>query len=179
MSEILTKKILVLGSRWSGKSLLIKRLDDLCSSSSSTTKNSNEECTYTTTATIGKIYTPIKYKRNHTFELHELGGALGCLWKSIYSNTDFNKIIYVIDSTQPWSIAYSLEQLKEIIEQITIKSKNILLIFNKSNEINSLTKTALMELLDVNTIWKDDIEIIETNARLGTNLSSVLDWLIK
>lgn len=174
MAEVLTKKILVLGSRWSGKSFLIKRFEDLCS----TSKISTDEFV-STTATLGKTVTPIKYKRNHTFELHELGGAMSCLWKLIYTSTDFDKIIYVIDSTQPWSIAFSLEQLKEIIEQIPIKHKNILLIFNKTNEINALTKAALMELLDIETICKGDIDIIETNARLGTNLTSVLDWLAR
>ncbi|CAF0856467.1 unnamed protein product [Adineta ricciae] len=151
MSEVLTKKILVLGSRWSGKSFLIKRFEDLCS----TSKISTDEFVCTT-ATLGKTVTPIKYKRNHTFELHELGGTMSCLWKSIYT-----------------------KQLKEITEQIPIKHKNVLLIFNKTNEINSLTKAALMELLDIDTVWNGDIDIIETNARLGTNLTAVLDWLTR
>ena len=93
MSDILTKKILVLGSRWSGKSLLIKRLEDICSS----TKIINDEFLYTTT-TIGKTLTMIKYKRNQIFEFHELGATLGCLWKTFYMSTHFDKIIYVIDS---------------------------------------------------------------------------------
>ncbi len=174
MSEILTKKILVLGSRWSGKSLLIKRLEDICSP----LKTNNEEFLSTTT-TIGKTLTVIKYKRNQSLEFHELGATLGCLWKSFYTSTHFDKIIYVIDSTQPWAISFTLEQLKEISEQIPIKPKTILLVFNKTNEINSLNKTALIELLDLNSMWKGEIDIIETNARTGMNLSSVLDWLTR
>ncbi|CAF0725345.1 unnamed protein product [Rotaria sp. Silwood1] len=172
MSDILTKKILVLGSRWGGKSLLIKRLEEMCSSS----KLINDEFLYTT-ATIGKTLTVIKNKRHQSFELHELGATLGCLWKTFYMSTHFDKIIYVIDSTQPWSISFTFEQLKEICEQIPIKPKNILLVFNKTNEINSLNRTALIELLDLDSIWKGEVEIIETNARTGTNLSSLLDWL--
>jgi signal recognition particle receptor subunit beta len=174
MSDIITKKILVLGSRWSGKSLLIKRLEDICSS----TKTTNDDFLYTTT-TIGKTLTTIKYKRNQAFELHELGATLGCLWKTFYMSTHFDKIIYVVDSTQPWSISFTFEQLKEISEQIPIKPKNILLVFNKINEINSLNKTALIELLDLNSFWNGEVDIIETNARTGTNLSSLLDWLTR
>jgi len=174
MSDIITKKILVLGSRWSGKSLLIKRLEDICSS----TKTTHDDFLYTT-ATIGKTLTMIKYKRNQTFELHELGATLGCLWKTFYMSTHFDKIIYVIDSTQPWAISFTFEQLKEISEQIPMKPKNILLVFNKINEINSLNKTALIELLDLNSFWNGEVDIIETNARTGTNLSSLLDWLTR
>jgi hypothetical protein len=174
MSDILTKRILVLGSRWSGKSLLIKRLEEICLSS----KISNDDFLYTTT-TIGKTLTTMKYKRNQLFEFHELGATLSCLWKTFYMSTHFDKIIYVIDSTQPWSISFTFEQLKEISEQIPLKPKNILLIFNKMNEINSLNKTALIELLDLNSIWNGEVDIIETNARTGTNLSSVLDWLTR
>ena len=174
MSDILPKKILVLGSRWSGKSLLIKRLEE-CSSSS---KIINDEFLCTTT-TIGKTLTTIKYKRNQSVELHELGATLGCLWKSIYMSTHFDKIIYVIDSTQPSAISFAFEQLKEISEQIPIKPKNILLVFNKINEVNSLNKAALIELLDYDSIWKGEVDIIETNARTGVNLSSLLDWLTR
>lgn len=174
MSDILTKRILVLGSRWSGKSLLIKRLEEICSSS----KTNHDDFLYTTT-TIGKTLTIIKYKRNQSFEFHELGATLSCLWKTFYMSTHFDKIIYVIDSTQPWSISFTYEQLKEISEQIPIKPKNILLIFNKINEINSLTKIALIELLDLSTLWNGEVDIIEINARNGTNLSALLEWLTR
>lgn len=173
MSDILTKKILVLGSRWSGKSLLIKRLEDICSPA----KIANDDEFLYTTTTIGKTLTLMKYKRNQSFELHELGATLGSLWKSFYMSNHFDKIMYVIDSTQPWAISFTLEQLKEISEQIPIKPKNILLVFNKMNEINSLNKTALIELLDLNSIWTEEVDIIETNARTGTNLPSLLEWL--
>lgn len=174
MSDVLTKKILVLGSRWSGKSLLIKRLEEICLLS----KSNTDDFLYTTT-TIGKTLTVIKYKRNQLYEFHELGATLSCLWKKFYMSTHFDKIIYVIDSTQPWSISFTYEQLKEISEQIPIKPKNILLIFNKTNEINSLSKTALIELLDLNSLWNAEVGIIETNARNGMNLSVVLDWLTR
>lgn len=174
MSEISPKKILVLGSRWSGKSLLIKRLEDFCSAS----KITSDDFLCTTT-TIGKTLTTIKYKRNQSLEFHELGATLGCLWKTFYMSTHFDKILYVVDCTQPWSISFTFEQLKEISEQIPIKAKHLLLVFNKANEVNALNKTALIELLDLNSIWKDDVDIIETNARTGTNLSAVLDWLIR
>lgn len=174
MSELISKKILVLGSRWSGKSLLIKHLAEI----SSTDKHSNDEFLYTT-MTVGKTITTIKYKRNHLLEFHELGATLGCLWKTFYMSIHFDKILYVIDCTQPWSIAFTFEQLKEISEQIPIQSKNILLVFNKTNEINALNKMALMELLDINSLWNGDVDIIETNARTEMNLSALLDWLIR
>jgi hypothetical protein len=174
MSDISTKRILVLGSRWSGKSLLIKRFEEICSSP----KTVHDDFLHTTT-TIGKTITTMKYKRNQLFELHELGATLGCLWKTFYMSTHFDKIIYVIDSTQPWAISFTFEQLKEISEQIPIKPKNILLVFNKTNEMNALNKTALIELLNLDSMWKGEVDIIETNARTGTNLSSVLDWLTR
>lgn len=174
MSELLTKKVLVLGSRWSGKSLLIKRLEDL----SVSPKSANDEFAHTT-ATVGKTLTVIPYKRNHTLELHELGGTLSCLWESFYKRTDFDKIVYVVDATQPWSMAFSLEQLKEIAELTAIKPKNMLIVVNKANEINALTKSALTELLDLNTIWKGEVDVLETNARAGTNVPAVLDWLTR
>lgn len=174
MSEVIPKKILVLGSRWSGKSLLIKRFEEICS----TNKHANDDFLYTT-MTVGKTLTTIKYKRNHLLEFHELGATLGCLWRTFYMSIHFDKILYVIDCTQPWSIAFTCEQLKDISEQIPMNTKNILLVLNKSNEINALNKTAMMELLDVNSFWNGDVEILETNARTGMNLSALLDWLIR
>lgn len=172
MSEISPKRILVLGSRWSGKTLLIKRFEEYCASS-----KINPDDFLSTTTTVGKILTTIKYKRHQTFEFHELGATLNCLWKTFYTSTHFDRIIYVVDVTQPWSISLTFQQLKDISEQILIKPKNLLLIFNKTNEINSLTKTALIELLDIDSIWKSDVDIIETNARTGMNISLVFEWL--
>ncbi|CAF1439508.1 unnamed protein product [Rotaria magnacalcarata] len=174
MSDTSGRKILVLGSRWSGKSFIIKRLEDICSSP----KTAVDEFVYTT-PTIGKTLTMMKYKRSQTLELHDIGAQLGCLWKQFYTSTHFDKIMYVIDSTQPWSISLTFEQLKEIYEQITIKPKNVLLVFNKTNEINSLSKIALIELLDLGSIWNGEVEIIETNARTGANLTALLEWLTR
>ena len=174
MSDIITKKIFVLGSRWSGKSLLIKRLEELCS----TSKPTNDDFLHTT-MTTGKNLTNIKYKRNQILEIHELGATLNSLWKQFYLSTNFDKIVYVIDCTQPWSIAFTCEQLKDIAENIPMKKKNIILVLNKTSEINALNKTALIELLDLNSLWYGDVEIIETNARTGMNLSALLDCLIR
>lgn len=173
MSDIISKKILVLGSRWSGKSLLIKRLEELCA----TSKQTNDDFLYTT-MTQGKTLTSMKYKRN-PLEIHEIGSTLTSLWKTFYSSTNFEKIVYVIDCTQPWSIAFTSEQLKDIAENIPMKKKNIILVLNKTNEINALNKTALIELLDLNTLWHGDVEMIETNARTGLNLTALLDCLIR
>lgn len=174
MSDVSGKKILVLGSRWSGKSFLIKRLEEFCSSS----KTVSDQL-ISTAPTIGKNLTVIKYKRYQPIELHDIGATLSCLWKQFYQSTNFEKIVYVIDSTQPWSISFAFEQLKEIYDQISIKPKNFLVVFSKSNETNSLNKTSLIELLDLNAFWNGEAEIIETNARTGMNLSSLVDWLIR
>ena len=174
MSEPLANKVLVLGSRWSGKSLLIKRLHELC-----TSPKPVQDDFVATTSTLGKTLTVMKYKRNQSLEMHELGAMLGCLWKSFHTSTHFAKIVYVIDATQPWSIALTLEQLKEICEQTTIKPKNILLVLNKANEINAANRTAVRELLDLDALWNGEVELMETNARKGTNLSALLDWLIR
>ncbi|CAF4831189.1 unnamed protein product [Rotaria sp. Silwood1] len=74
-------------SQINGWCLLIKRLDDICSSSS---KIINVEFLYTTT-TIDITITTMKYKRNQLFDLHELGATLDCLWKSIYMSIHFEK----------------------------------------------------------------------------------------
>jgi 50S ribosomal subunit-associated GTPase HflX len=78
-----------------------------------------------------------------------------------------------------WGQRSRAKQWNDISEQISIKPKNIFWIFNKMNEIISLNKTALIELLDLDSIWKGEVDIIETSARTGMNLSSLLDWLTR
>ena len=174
MSDASSRKILVLGSRWSGKSVLIKCLDEICSLQ----KTANDEF-FHTTPTVGKMITEIKYKRNQTFQLHEVGAQLSCVWDKYYVGNQFDKMIYVIDLRQPRTISFNSERLKEISEQTTIKPNNILLVFNKANEISSLSKTALIELLDLDSLWNEGIQIIETNTRTRMNISTLLDWLAR
>ena len=154
MSDTKSRRILILGSCWSGKSHLIKRLENFCSSSK---ENHNEFIL--TKPTVGRTITSIKYQSKHFLELHEVGGKLVSSWNNYYMNNCYEKLIYVIDSTQPWTISFTFEQLKEISNQIPIRSKNILLIFNKVNEYHSLNKFALMELLDLNSLWKEKVQI--------------------
>jgi GTPase SAR1 family protein len=172
MSEVSNKKILVLGARWSGKSLLIKRLND----SPSSNKGSETEF-ISTTSTSGKTITLVQYKRPQKLELHELGAPLACSWQRFHTSDHFEKILYVIDATQPWAMSFTLQQLKEIFEQTTITSKQILLVLNKVNEINSLTRTVVHELLDLDSLWNGQVELIEVNARTGLNLLTLLERL--
>lgn len=174
MSNISTSKVLVLGSRWSGKSLLIKRLEELCSP----VRSASDEF-ISTTSTLGKTLTHLQYKRNDKLEIHELGANFTCTWKTFYASDHFEKLLYVIDATQPWSMSVTLEQLKEIVEQVTLSSKHVLLVVNKVNEVNSINKATIRELLDLGSIGNGEIEVIETNARTGMNLPVLLEWLIR
>ena len=174
MSNASPSQVLVLGSRWSGKSLLIKRLEELCSP----VKSASDEFV-TTISTSGKTVTTLQYKRNPKLEIHDLGANFACAWKSFHSSHHFEKFLCVIDATQPWSISVTLEQLKEIAEQTMISPKHVLLVVSKAHEVNSLNKTAIRELLDLNSIWNGEMELLETNARTGMNLSALLEWLIR
>lgn len=174
MTNSSTKKILVLGSRWSGKSLLIKRLEELSSSN----KISQNEF-LSTTITVGQTLTTLHYKRNEKIEIHEVGGTLASLWNSFYSNAHFEKILFVIDLTQTWSMASVSEQLREINDQTTIGSKQILLVLNKCKQTNAMNSMTVRELLDLKTLWKGEVSFIETDARTGANLSALLEWITR
>ena len=172
MSDTTKKKILVLGSRCSGKSMLIKRLEELCGPS----KIQSDEF-ISTKNTVGKQITQMIYKRNQRLEIHELGGALISIWWSFYTSDHFEKILFVIDVTQPWSMSMTFEFLKDIQEKTSILAKQILFVLTKTGEINAIDLVSIRELIDFNSLWYGQVEIMEINARERKNIERVLDWL--
>ncbi|CAF1385407.1 unnamed protein product, partial [Didymodactylos carnosus] len=166
--------ILVLGCRSSGKSLLIKRLDEL--SNGLHQKNFDEFIHIQ--STIGKTLTLFKWKRK-MIELHELGGILAPIWKSSYSSSSvrdnkiiFDKLIYIIDTTQATASSFVIEHLENIILNF---KRNILIILNKYMEDNSMTQNELNELFDLKTLVSTQTQVnnhIKLKNRVSNSTNS-------
>lgn len=170
MSEATNRKILLLGNRSTGKSFLTKRLEQIGSSNNEFLETNN---------TNGKQITTVVLKRKQQIEIHEISGNFLPVWRNLCRNLQFDKIIFVVDMTQPWSMSSNFQILREIEEENLLEPKNIFVALNKTEEKNSIGRTTLNELIDFRLLFNGNLDLLETDFRTGKNLERIVDFLTR
>lgn len=117
---------LCLGPVGSGKTLLLKKLQNV----------NNVNNTSTSVPTVGTNMFTIR-NDNETFLIRELGGAMAPLW-SRYFNENINKIIYVVDASNLCQISAAGVLLYTILVDPVLKNCRVSP-FKKKKYINFRT----------------------------------------
>ncbi|XP_066469331.1 ADP-ribosylation factor-like protein 16 [Tiliqua scincoides] len=162
---------LLLGGSGAGKTLLVKRLQKL--SSRDGAKDLGEPPP--TLPTVGTNLTDLSIGKKIT--VRELGGCMGPIWSSYYS--DCCCVLYMIDAAKPTQISSSCVQLLSVLSAEQLKSVPVLIIFNKIDlpcYMSLVEMKSLFRITDIIACAKQPITVVETSARDGTGLSSVMQW---
>ncbi|XP_072259518.1 ADP-ribosylation factor-like protein 16 [Pyxicephalus adspersus] len=163
---------LVLGPSGVGKTVLMKRLQKLCSKDSAGLGDPPS-----TQPTVGTNLTDLTIQRVRV-TVREVGGSMGPIWPSYYK--DCSAVLFVVDAANPMQVSASCIQLLSVLSAPALSSASVLIIFNKTDLpccMSLVEMKSLFRLDDIIASFQQPIKIIETSALEGTGLPDILQWL--
>ncbi|XP_053904075.1 ADP-ribosylation factor-like protein 16 isoform X1 [Malaclemys terrapin pileata] len=163
---------LLLGASGVGKTLLVKRLQKLCSKDGSRELGEPPP----TLPTVGTNLTDLLIQKKIT--IRELGGCMGPIWPSYYG--DCSAVLFMIDAANPTQISSSCVQLLSLLSAEQLASASVLILFNKIDlpcYMSLVEMKSLFRIQDIISCANQPITVVETSARNGTGLPDVLQWL--
>ncbi|XP_063098061.1 ADP-ribosylation factor-like protein 16 isoform X2 [Cavia porcellus] len=163
---------LLLGAPGVGKTLLVKRLQKLCSPDCKGDLGDPPS----TQPTVGTNLTDIMAPRKIT--IRELGGCMGPIWSSYCGNC--HSLLFMMDASNPTQLSASCVQLLGLLSAQQLSYASVLILFNKIDLPCYMTMEeirSLIRLPDIIACAKQNITIAEISAHKGTGLTEVLCWL--
>uniref|UniRef100_A0A452HRP9 Uncharacterized protein n=2 Tax=Testudinoidea TaxID=8486 RepID=A0A452HRP9_9SAUR len=158
---------LLLGASGVGKTLLVKRLQNILTDSG--------WCCHLTLQ-VGTNLTDLLIQKKIT--IRELGGCMGPIWPSYYG--DCSSVLFMIDAANPTQISSSCVQLLSLLSAEQLASASVLILFNKIDlpcYMSLVEMKSLFRIQDIISCANQPITVVETSARDGTGLPDVLQWL--
>ncbi|XP_020511056.1 ADP-ribosylation factor-like protein 16 isoform X1 [Labrus bergylta] len=163
---------LLLGATSVGKTLLLKRLQNL------NLHGLGELGTPPSTLpTVGTNLTDLTLKKKKV-TLRELGGCMGPIWPSYFK--DCSSVIFMVDSSNIAQISSSCIQLLSVLSAEPLCRAPALIVFNKRDMPCSMSLTEMKSLFrmdDIIASASQPITTLELSARTGQGLQEVLTWL--
>ncbi|XP_058140873.1 ADP-ribosylation factor-like protein 16 [Dasypus novemcinctus] len=163
---------LLLGAAGVGKTLLVKRLQQLSSRDGKGSLGAPPP----TWPTVGTDLTDIVVQR--TITIRELGGCMGPVWPSYYGNC--RALLFMVDASNPTQLSASCAHLLELLSAEQLAGASFLILFNKIDLPCYMTTEemkSLIRLPDIIACAKQAITTAEISAHKGTGLAGVLRWL--
>nr|BAT46523.1 ADP-ribosylation factor-like 16 [Tokudaia muenninki] len=163
---------LLLGAAGVGKTLLVKRLQQLSSGDGKGDLGEPPP----TRPTVGTNLTDIVAHRKIT--IRELGGCMSPIWSSYYGNC--HSLLFMMDASNPTQLSASCMQLLGVLSAEELAKASVLILFNKIDLPCYMTMEeikSLIRLPDIIACAKQNIATVEVSAKNGTGLSTVLLWL--
>ncbi|XP_012308156.2 ADP-ribosylation factor-like protein 16 isoform X1 [Aotus nancymaae] len=163
---------LLLGATGVGKTLLVKRLQEVTSGDGKGDLGEPPP----TRPTVGTNLTDIVAQRKIT--IRELGGCMGPIWSSYYGNC--RSLLFMMDASNPTQLSASCVQLLGLLSAEQLAEASVLILFNKIDlpcYMSTEEMKSLIRLPDIIACAKQDITTAEISARKGIGLAGVLDWL--
>ena len=180
------KQCLILGPQSVGKTLLIRALQTLSSDIQKKEKDKHyispspsvlplptQPTTGTNLVTIETPHGPLLLK--------EFGGKMAPLWSRALP--DANMIIYTIDSSNPRQLSSTSVLLMETLANEAVNGKPVLLFFNKTDSISSLSLFEFKVIIRVDDLaakYGNLLSVLSGNCvNQDGGIRGVLDWLWK
>ncbi|KAM9598012.1 LOW QUALITY PROTEIN: ADP-ribosylation factor-like protein 16 [Trichechus inunguis] len=129
-----------------------------------------------TRPTVGTNLTDIVIQKK--ISVRELGGCMSPIWPSYYGNC--HALLFVLDASDPTQLSASCVQLLGLLSAEQLAEASVLILFNKTDlpcYMSVEEMKSLMRLPDIIARAKQNITTAEISARVGTGLAGVLRWL--
>ncbi|XP_018327288.1 ADP-ribosylation factor-like protein 16 [Agrilus planipennis] len=161
--------VICLGPTGSGKTLLIKKLQNV---------DAVDE-TSTSVPTVGSNLFSIHYN-NVVINIRELGGEVAPLWPKYYDG--IKKVIFVVDASNLCQISAAGVLFYSVLADPRFKNAKVLLVLTKMDvSYRQMRNEALLilQMKRLQTEVPQTITIIESSAITGEGRDEILEWLIK
>ncbi|MFS8034497.1 putative small GTP-binding protein [Helianthus anomalus] len=118
-------------------------------------------------------------KGNVTIKLWDLGGQrrFRSMWERYCRGV--NAILYVVDAADWDSIPVTKAELHELLMKPSLNGIPLLVLGNKIDKSQALTKQALVDQLGLDTITDREVSCYMISCKESINIDMVIDWLIK
>ncbi|KAM6163247.1 ADP-ribosylation factor-like protein 16 isoform 2-T2 [Rhynchocyon petersi] len=164
---------LLLGAAGVGKTLLVKRLQNLSAPDGKGDLGDPPP----TQPTVGTNLTDIVTQKK-IITIRELGGCMGPIWSSYYGNC--HSLLFMLDASDPTQLSVSCVHLLSLLSAEQLAEASVLILFNKTDlpcYMSVEEMKSLIRLSDIIACAKQNITTMEISAREGTGLAGVLRWL--
>ena len=169
-------QVLVLGAESTGKTLLLKRLQNVLQDGY---KEEEEfEVIPPTVPTIGTNLANIVFNKRK-LNFRELGGAMAPIWKNFYGES--NAVMYLIDASNNFQISASTILFFDVLKAEKLSKTPILLLFNKTDLASNLSIQELKLILRLTDLQKhvtQKLTVIECSLKTGIGIKDLKDWLL-
>ncbi|KAL2504462.1 ADP-ribosylation factor-like A1A [Abeliophyllum distichum] len=118
-------------------------------------------------------------KGNVTIKLWDLGGQqrFRAMWERYCRGV--SAILYVVDAADRDSIPISRSELHDLVNKPTLTGIPLLVIGNKIDKSEALSKEALVNQLELNSITDREVSCYMISCKDNVNIDVVIDWLIQ
>ncbi|CAH1413869.1 unnamed protein product [Lactuca virosa] len=118
-------------------------------------------------------------KGNVTIKLWDLGGQrrFRSMWERYCRGV--TAILYVVDAADRDSIPITRTELHDLLTKPSLNGIPLLVLGNKIDKSQALTKQALVDQLGLDTIKDRELCCYMISCKESINIDMVMDWLIK
>ncbi|KAK4430426.1 ADP-ribosylation factor-like protein 8c [Sesamum alatum] len=118
-------------------------------------------------------------KGNVTIKLWDLGGQrrFRTMWERYCRGV--SAILYVVDAADRDSIPISRSELHDLLKKPALGGIPLLILGNKIDKLEALSKQALVDQLDLNSVTDREVCCYMISCKESVNIDVVIDWLIK
>ncbi|KAK9074889.1 hypothetical protein SSX86_003208 [Deinandra increscens subsp. villosa] len=118
-------------------------------------------------------------KGNVTIKLWDLGGQrrFRSMWERYCRGV--NAILYVVDAADWDSIPVTKTELHDLLMKPALNGIPLLVLGNKIDKSQALTKQALVDQLGLGTITDREVSCYMISCKESINIDMVMDWLIR
>ncbi|XP_022991181.1 ADP-ribosylation factor-like protein 8c [Cucurbita maxima] len=118
-------------------------------------------------------------KGNVTIKLWDLGGQrrFRTMWERYCRGV--TAIVYVVDSADRDSVPISRSELHELLTKPSLSGIPLLVLGNKIDKSEALSKQSLVDLLELESIRDREVCCYMISCKDSINIDAVIDWLIK
>ncbi|GFR60372.1 ADP-ribosylation factor-like 16 [Elysia marginata] len=131
-----------------------------------------------TIPTVGTNLITVITSKKTEVTVREMGGAMGPIWHNYYK--DCHAIMFMIDVSRHTQVAISCVQLMTMLANPATKSSSVLILFNKTDNSNSMDWSEVQSLFRLDQLIKhatQNISVLEISAKTGHNLDKVTKWM--
>ncbi|CAK9145428.1 unnamed protein product [Ilex paraguariensis] len=118
-------------------------------------------------------------KGNVTIKLWDLGGQrrFRTMWERYCRGV--SAILYVVDAADRDSVPISRSELHDLLNKPSLSEIPLLVLGNKIDKSEALSKQALVDQLGLNSITDREVCCYMISCKDSVNIDVVIDWLIK
>ncbi|KAF6204800.1 hypothetical protein GE061_018962 [Apolygus lucorum] len=160
--------VLCLGPPGSGKTLLLKTLQDQNAVDNTTTSGP------TTGMTLRKIVLP----QGGNLTICEVGGGMAPLWHHYYRG--INRIIFVVDASNLCQISAAGVLLYSLLAEPCLQSAKVLLVLSKMDASYRQMRNEALLMLHMKKLQEQafqEITILEASSYSNEGISEIQAWL--